>query len=197
MKKLLLLFVLFIALGQSLMFLKQQWMDRIIAECEVREAALRSEYNSRIENLTRVHKLSNKIKTVNAELSDEYALYLASIINNRAKDPELIVALTTVESRFVSDLVGRHQDTGYMQILPSTAKALGYEDADLRDPEDNFSIGIPYLESLIAKYGLEEGVSRYRCGQKKDCVKTKLSKTYVQRVMSLYSKLQENKNSKM
>ncbi len=63
-------------------------------------------------------------------------------------DWKLIAAVAYVESRFKTDLVSWAGAKGVMQIMPRTAKALGYSPEHLSNPETCISAGIKLLETL-------------------------------------------------
>jgi hypothetical protein len=78
----------------------------------------------------------------------------------------LLQALVTQESGRVhwknfSPLMGRSADIGFGQFLPATAQSVGINPYD---PEENIKGIAIYLNRLIGKHGIEEGLARYNGG---------------------------------
>ena len=76
---------------------------------------------------------------------------IAAIIEREARraglPPEVADAVTHTESRFNRNAIGADGEIGLMQILPSTARMLGFSGslAELADPETNVRYGVMYL----------------------------------------------------
>jgi soluble lytic murein transglycosylase-like protein len=72
-------------------------------------------------------------------------------------DPRLLAAVSTVESRWHARALGRHGDSGLMQIIPGTAsfiaRGMGLGDYDIFDPFTNLTMGAWYLDRLRRDYG--------------------------------------------
>lgn len=89
-----------------------------------------------------------------------------------AFDPELVLAVMHVESRFDAFAVSPKHALGLMQILPSTgewmAGKLGIPwegPQNLFDPLTNLTIGVAYLRELLDRYGdLETALAAYNWG---------------------------------
>ena len=81
---------------------------------------------------------------------------------------ELIDAVMWVESRHNPRATGRDGEIGIMQILPSTAKFLGFRGhiAQLRKPAVNIHFGTRYLAGAwrLAKGDICTAVMKYRAG---------------------------------
>ncbi len=63
------------------------------------------------------------------------------------RDWEMLAAIGYVESRFRNDVSSWAGAKGIMQIMPGTARALGYGGRDMRDPDVNIGAGA----ALVAK----------------------------------------------
>ncbi|MBI3890859.1 MAG: transglycosylase SLT domain-containing protein [Candidatus Wallbacteria bacterium] len=77
-----------------------------------------------------------------------------------------IKAVTTQESsrtHWVNGVpvMGRDGDAGFGQILPRTGQSYG---RNRYDPQQNLIISATYVNGLIGKYGLREGLARYNGG---------------------------------
>lgn len=68
-------------------------------------------------------------------------------------DLDLLLAMGWQESNFNSGSSSVAGAIGIMQVVPSTAKAMGYSPSDLRNPHLNIEIGACYLRYLINHYG--------------------------------------------
>jgi hypothetical protein len=82
--------------------------------------------------------------------------------------PELAEAVADVESAFNPAAVGGVGEVGLMQVLPSTARMLGFREPTqkLFDPELNIRYGVRYLSEAWRKTGQDicATVMKYRAG---------------------------------
>jgi soluble lytic murein transglycosylase-like protein len=82
--------------------------------------------------------------------------------------PEIAEAVMAVESGYNPDAIGGVGEIGLMQILPSTARMLGFSGtaADLAVPETNIHYGVTYLAAAwrLAAGDLCTAVMKYRAG---------------------------------
>ena len=81
---------------------------------------------------------------------------------------EIADAVATVESGYNVRAVGRVGEIGLMQVLPSTARLLGFEGtlAELAVPDTNIRYGVAYLAGAwrLAESDLCTAVMKYRAG---------------------------------
>lgn len=84
----------------------------------------------------------------------ENAILVATAASKAGVDPTLAVAIAYQESR-LNPRVGRGTsgEIGMMQVMPSTGKALGYDESALADPQKNIEAGIKYLQRGLASTG--------------------------------------------
>ena len=106
-----------------------------------------------------------------AEGSDARSHYRGLIEKEAAQDglaPEIAEAVMAVESGFNPAAVGGAGEIGLMQILPSTARMLGFAGslAELAVPETNIHYGVTYLAQAWRLGGgdLCTAVMKYRAG---------------------------------
>lgn len=111
-----------------------------------------------------------------------------------AIDPQLVMALISVESAFNAKAVSPKNAQGLMQLIPETAERFGVK--KVFNPADNIKGGLAYLRWLmayfqgevklvLAAYNAGEGaVERYR-----GIPPFEETKNYVQRITSMYKKL--------
>ena len=82
--------------------------------------------------------------------------------------PAIAEAVTAVESGFNPNALGAAGEIGLMQILPSTARLLGFagSNAELAVPENNIHFGVTYLAQAwrLAGGDLCTAVMKYRAG---------------------------------
>lgn len=80
-------------------------------------------------------------------------------------DPDLVLAVVGVESAFRPEAVSPKGAQGLMQLMPSTAAALGVKDA--LDPAENLDGGVRHLGSLLTLYGgdLRRALAAYNAGE--------------------------------
>lgn len=133
--------------------------------------------------------IGSVLKQYNSSISSSYAEYLGNIIHTNAKaqeiDADLILRVILVESNGNVKAKSDKGAIGLMQVMPTTAKALGFKE-DLFNPEMNVKIGTFYLARLIDKYGLETALGMYLCGESnRRCRFSYRTKLYVDAVMSV------------
>lgn len=167
-------------------------------------------YNS----YTPVHKDRNKIQNLVFALDDIYAskhfsekelTELADYVIKNSKtyniEPELILAIISVESSFNKVAISKKGARGLMQIMPNTfseaAKELGIKtsgEKSLYDIESNIRIGTYYLAKLNKKYNndIKLSLTAYNRGPKSLDTKLKNNETvsfaYFNKVMENYKK---------
>lgn len=91
---------------------------------------------------------------------------------------DIVFAIIEKESNFDRFAVGTSNDRGYMQIIPSTEKAIArkfggkfnltYDRSMIFEPEYNIGLGVLYLEYLLEKNegDYERSISEYNRGDK-------------------------------
>jgi soluble lytic murein transglycosylase-like protein len=80
-------------------------------------------------------------------------------------DPELVMAVVSVESGFRPEALSPKGAQGLMQLMPRTAESLGVVDAF--DPEQNLDGGVRHLGQLLAQYNgdVERALAAYNAGE--------------------------------
>ncbi|MGA2392280.1 MAG: lytic transglycosylase domain-containing protein [Candidatus Lustribacter sp.] len=111
------------------------------------------------------------LRTINPHLQVGQSLaYARSLLadSERTKlDPNLIMALVTVESSWRATAVSYHGARGLGQLMPTTAHKLG---VNPRDPAQNLRGASVYLRSLINRFasrgvnGLRDAIGAYNAG---------------------------------
>ncbi|WP_342360410.1 lytic transglycosylase domain-containing protein [Terrarubrum flagellatum] len=86
----------------------------------------------------------------------------------RGLPPEIADAVMKVESGYRPDARGNAGEIGLMQVMPPTARLLGFsgDDAALADPETNIRLGVRYLADAwkLAGGDLCTALMKYRAG---------------------------------
>ena len=82
-------------------------------------------------------------------------------------DPALVKAIIMAESGYNPNAVSKKGAKGLMQLMPSTAQALGVEDAF--NPEQNISGGVRYFKQLVNRFDgdVKLALAAYNAGSKK------------------------------
>lgn len=117
---------------------------------------------------------------------------IQSLIEEHAEklglDSNLVKAVAKAESGFNPNAISKAGAKGIMQLMPSTAKALGVR--SILDPSDNIAGGTKYLKSLMDKYhSVPLAVAAYNAGPGAvdrfgGVPPYKETQTYVQRVLN-------------
>lgn len=68
-------------------------------------------------------------------------------------DPGLLGAMVHQESAGDPAAVSPKGATGLLQVLPDTARGLGYRPEDMADPEKNLDAGAAYMGQMLQRYG--------------------------------------------
>jgi soluble lytic murein transglycosylase-like protein len=86
----------------------------------------------------------------------------------RGLPPEMADAVMRTESAYRADARGAAGEIGLMQVMPPTARMLGFKGtaAELADPETNIGLGVRYLAEAwrLAKGDICTAAMKYRAG---------------------------------
>lgn len=77
---------------------------------------------------------------------------------------DLVLRVIEVESGFRPDAVSSAGAVGMMQVMPATAKGMGYDPRRLTEPAYNVEAGCRYLAEMVARFGVEGGLTAYNQG---------------------------------
>lgn len=105
--------------------------------------------------------------------------------------PDLALAVMEVESGFNPDADGGDGEVGLMQIMPPTAKMMGFwgSKEELRLPPINIRLGVRYLAEAheLAKRDTCTTVMKYRAGHKESRFSVR-SVDYCQRIRKIFAR---------
>lgn len=109
------------------------------------------------------------IAAVNPESSlprlPAYPAALLATSREYGLDHCLVLAQAEVESLFTPHAVGRAGEIGLHQILPSTARGLGWAPHQLYDPRVNTRVALAYLREILTRRpSLREALGEYNGG---------------------------------
>jgi len=158
------------------------------------ETPAKSYYNSKeaLEN----KGLVNYMMRYNPSITPSYGQQLVFLFNRAGEvynvDPKLVMSIARAESKFNTGSVGRGGAVGMMQVMPATGARYGLTREQLMDPKTAIDFGAMYIsERLVAYDGdLMLALSAYNQGSNK-VNRGAYSKTYANKVMSIYSGLDE------
>ncbi len=109
-----------------------------------------------------------KIDTMNLSISDirssiePWESYIIQYSSQYNVDSDLVSAIVYVESKGDPYCISRNGALGLMQIMPSTAIYLGFN--DVLDPEENISAGVKYISRLGKQYGETHALWAWNAG---------------------------------
>jgi Skp family chaperone for outer membrane proteins len=125
-------------------------LDRLLTDLKIE--------NLEYEDIKKIGDISE-----NTPLDLETSAILVNVANKYDLKPSLILSIMELESNFDQFTVGRDQDRGYMQIIPSTEKWLANEFAEkhnleynpekIFEPDYNIELAATYLRLLKDSYG--------------------------------------------
>ena len=111
-------------------------------------------------------------------------------------EPELIHAIIMAESSYNPKAVSRKGARGLMQLMPSTAKALGVKDSF--NPEHNIDGGVRYFRQLLDRFGgdVKMALAAYNAGSRKvreykGVPPFASTRYYINRVFSYYNRYKD------
>jgi soluble lytic murein transglycosylase-like protein len=106
-------------------------------------------------------------------------------------DPALVRAIIFAESGYNPTAVSNRGAMGLMQLMPSTAKAMGVEDCF--DPEHNIYGGVKYFKKLFNQFGgdVKLALAAYNAGSRKvrefnGVPPFRATERYIQKVLKYY-----------
>lgn len=128
----------------------EEKLDKLLTDLKIE--------NLEYEDIKKIGDISE-----NTPLDLETSAVLVNVANKYDLKPSLILSIMELESNFDQFTVGRDQDRGYMQIIPSTEKWLAKEFAEkhnltynpekIFEPDYNIELAATYLRLLKDSYG--------------------------------------------
>ena len=109
-----------------------------------------------------------KIDTSNLCLSDirsslePWEPFITLYSSEYSVDPDLVGAIVYAESKGDPFRISRDGALGLMQIMPSTANFLGFN--NILDPEENIRAGAKYIAGLVRQYGEPHALWAWNAG---------------------------------
>ena len=111
-------------------------------------------------------------------------------------DPALVKAIIMAESSYNPKAVSRKGAQGLMQLMPSTARALGVKDSF--NPEHNIDAGVRYFKQLLKQFNgdVKLAVAAYNAGSRKvrkynGIPPFKYTRYYVAKVIEYHQRYQQ------
>ena len=126
----------------------------------------------------------NQAFASNAELVKSKIIQQA---NSMGVDPAIVLSIAKVESGFRQEARGAGGPVGVFQLMPSTARGMGYNPYEL---DQNIKCGITYYKNLYNRFGsMEKAVAAYNLGpapvMRCNCV-PQSAQGFVSRIMKDY-----------
>jgi len=134
----------------------------------------------------------------NAERWDDS---INSAANKVGIDPLLLKSLVAIESHFNAKAHSRSGPTGLVQILPVTARKLGFSKEQLQSPENNLEAGAMYLKVQLNQFNDDYlAVVAYNLGGKTVTPNKRAqhhANFYADEVMSVYGYFKSQANGEV
>ncbi len=117
-----------------------------------------------ISSIGTVHRsyateLSSELRLTATNSISEFDQMAERLCQKTQWDWRLVVAIASAESTFSTTAKSHRGATGLMQIMPRTAKYLGFQDANLTDPETSISIALTLLDKINSSFRFPDGIS--------------------------------------
>ena len=107
-------------------------------------------------------------------------------------DPALVKAIIMAESGYNTRAISKRGAKGLMQLMPSTARALGVK--DIFNPKQNISGGVRYFKQLVTQFDgdVELALAAYNAGSKnvrhyQGIPPFKATRYYIKKVFKYYA----------
>lgn len=108
-------------------------------------------------------------------------------------DPDLVRAIIFAESGYNPRATSKKGARGLMQLMPSTAKALGVE--DIYDPQENIDGGVRYFRTLLDRFDgdVQLALAAYNAGSRhvhnyEGVPPFKATRHYIKKVLRFHKK---------
>lgn len=130
-----------------------------------------------------------------------HSIILQEAIRHKV-DPALVKAIIMAESGYNPNAISKKGAQGLMQLMPSTAEALGVEDAF--NPEQNISGGVRYFKQLVNRFDgdVKLALAAYNAGSKivrhyQGVPPFKSTHYYIEKVFEYYELYKDQMTEKM
>ena len=150
-------------------------------------------------NVTTVYDLSSKFRHKKERRFHPIILQEAS---RHEVDPALVKAIIMAESGYNPNAISKKGAQGLMQLMPSTAQALGVEDAF--NPKQNISGGVRYFKQLVNRFDgdVKLALAAYNAGSKsvthyQGIPPYKSTHSYIEKVFKYYKLYKGQMTEKM
>ncbi|MFC1693883.1 lytic transglycosylase domain-containing protein [Candidatus Latescibacterota bacterium] len=121
--------------------------------------------------------------------------YIKHYSSQHSLDPDLISAVIYAESKGNPFSVSRDGALGLMQIMPSTADFMGFD--NMLDPEENIKAGVKYMAWLVKRYEETHVLWAWNAGPgrlKRNFLPNE-TKKFIVEVISVKTYLKDEKNN--
>jgi len=164
-----------VGFGQTVMLACANWLERPAVERRQASDLTRPTHCDAATEWTR--------QTLKAFASCQASIY--------GLEPVLAHAVMEIESGFDPDVQGADGEVGLMQVMPATARMLGFRGSldDLSAPATNIALGVRYLAQAnkLAEGDLCTTVMKYRAGHNESRFSA-LSVRYCQRARAILAR---------
>lgn len=108
---------------------------------------------------------SNAPKVTMAAVDGQYAKFINKYAYKYGVSPHLIAAVMRTESAYKKHAVSHKGAMGLMQVMPDTARYLGFKPEDMFEPEKAIEAGAKYLSLQIKNFGdVKLALAAYNAG---------------------------------
>jgi len=133
-----------------------------------------------------------RVSACAGKIEHRFDFLIQKAANRYDVDPALVKAIIKAESGYNPKAISKRGAKGLMQLMPSTAKALGVEDCF--NPEHNINGGVKYFKELLGRFNgnIKLSLAAYNAGARKvrlygGVPPFKATKYYIEKVFEYYS----------
>ena len=147
--------------------------------------------HAQLKSMIKIKELAYHLQHYNYKLSKFKAEYIANLLEYSARtqgvDYKLLSSVAITESHLDETEISHKGAIGLLQIMPDTAYRFNFNPHKLKDIEYNILVGTTILGTMVDKYGENNGLRMFLCGETKGklCWYHKDTNLYVNKILKI------------